>query len=96
MLLEKPISKNDVITIKTIAGEEVIATFIDETDNHLTVGKPTSIAQGPQGMGMIPWMMTAKAEKISLNKNSVVAYSLTDNEIAKGYTEATTGIQLAT
>jgi len=96
MLLDKPVSKNDVITIKTQAGEEVVATFVEETDTALVVSKPTSIAQGPQGMGMIPWMVTAQANKISLNKSSVVAFTVTDEEIAKGYTEATTGIQLAT
>lgn len=95
MLLDKPITKHTVITIKTTAGEEVIATFLEETPDALVVSKPTSIAQGPQGMGMIPWMITTKAEKVSLNKTAVVAYTSTDEEIAKGYTEATTGIQIA-
>lgn len=96
MLIEKPITKNDTVSIKLTSGEEVIACFIEETDTKLTVEKPATIAQGPQGMGIVPWMITSKTEKISLNRNSVVAYTVTEDEIAKAYIQATTNIQLTT
>jgi len=96
MLIQKPIAKNDVVSLKLITGEEVIACFNSDTDSIVTVEKPATLAQGPQGMGIIPWMMSAKADKIELNKNTVIAMAPTDEEIAKAYTQATTNIQLAT
>lgn len=96
MLIQKPLAKNDVVTCKLLTGEELIATYESETDTVLTVHKPATLAQGPQGMGIIPWMMSAKADKIELNKNTVIATAPTDEEIAKAYTQATTDIQLVT
>jgi hypothetical protein len=97
MILQKPISRNDIVTMKLLTGEEILCTYLgEELQDEIEVGKPATIAQGPQGMGIIPWMMTSKAEKLSINKNTVIAMAPTDEEIAKAYTEATTNIQLVT
>lgn len=94
MLLQKPVTKNDVVSIKLITGEEMIATYDSETDAVITVSKPSALGQGPQGVGIMPWMMSAQPERIELNKNTVIAMAATDEEIAKAYTQATTNIQL--
>jgi hypothetical protein len=95
MLIDKPIRENDVISLKLTTGEEVIATYKEFTDTHIVVTKPATIAANQQGMGIVPWMMTARPEKIRLNISTVIAYALTDENIAKSYTQATTDIQLA-
>jgi len=95
MLLEKPIAKYDIISIKLITGEEILGSYIEETAEKITLGKPATIAANGQGMGIIPWMMTTKAEKIELNKTTVIAVARTDEQIGKAYTEATTNIQLS-
>ena len=46
-------------------------------------------------MGFAPWIMTADADSFILNKEQVLACATTQSEIAKMYTEAVTGIQLA-
>lgn len=94
MLIKKPISKGAVITIKLTSGEEVLARFSEDTDTVLDVDKPATIAQGPKGMGIIPWMMTSQTASVKLNKSTVVAYAATDDEIAKAYTENTTDLKL--
>lgn len=94
MLLQKPISKNDTVTVKLITGEEMIACFEAESDGVITVSKPVSLGQGPQGVGFMPWMMSARAERVELNKNTVLAMAPTDEEVAKQYTQSTTNIQL--
>jgi hypothetical protein len=95
MLIEKPLKENDIVSLKLITGEEVIANYIETTDEQVVVSKPATIAANQQGMGIIPYMMTAKPDKLRLNRNTVVACALTDEGIAKSYTEATTDIQLA-
>lgn len=94
MLLKKPIAKGAVITIKLTSGEEVLARYDEETDAELCVDKPATIAQGPKGMGIIPWMMTSQTASVKLNKSTVVAFTSTDDEIAKAYTENTTDLKL--
>jgi len=96
MLVQKPIAKNDIITIKLTTGEELIAKFIEDSDTELVVERATTMAANPQGgLGLVPWMMSAMPDKISLNKSTVLAYTQTVKEIADKFVEATTNIQLA-
>jgi hypothetical protein len=96
MLVQKPIAKNDIITIKLTTGEELIAKFIEESETELVVERATTMAANPQGgLGLVPWMMSAMPDKISLNKSTVLAYTQTVKEIADKFVEATTNIQLA-
>lgn len=94
MLMQKPLSKGAVISIKLTSGEEVLARYDTDNDTELCVDKPATIAQGPKGMGIIPWMMTSQTASVKINKNTVVAFTATDDEIAKAYTENTTDLKL--
>lgn len=96
MLIEKPITKGDTVSIKLLSGEEVLGNFVEETATELLVEKPATIAQGPQGMGIVPWIMTSRSEKCSIKLSAVITYVVTESDIAKAYVEATTSIQLAT
>lgn len=95
LLVQKPIAKNDIITLKLLTGEEVLATFDNDDGDTITVSKPSTIASNGQGMGIVPWMMTSRTESVDINKSAVIAMAPTDEEIAKAYTETTTSIKLA-
>ncbi len=96
MLLDKPIKKNDIITLKLLTGEEVIGQFQEDTDGQLIVSKASIVAANPQGgLGLVPWMMSSMPEKISINKDTVVTYGQTAEAIADKFLEATTNITLA-
>jgi|TARA_A200000159_G_scaffold126767_1_gene122158 hypothetical protein len=94
MLLERPIKKGSIITVKLNSGEELVARFETEDDDSLNISKVRTVAHGQQGLGIIPWMMTSQTATISINKSTVVAYTPTDEEIAKSYQENTTDIKL--
>lgn len=95
MLIEKPIKEGDTVSVLLTTGQEVIAIYKELTDDHIVVAKPATIAANQQGMGIIPLMMTARPDTLRLNRDTVIAFALTDDTIAKSYTEATTSIQLA-
>lgn len=96
MLLDKPIQKNDIITLKLLTGEEVIAQFQEEDDSTMKVSKASIVAANPQGgLGLVPWMMSSMPDKIVINKDTVVTYSQTAEAIADKFIEATTNITLA-
>jgi len=94
MLLEKPIEKGSIVTVKLNSGEELIARFETEDDDVLNISKVRAIAQGQNGIGLIPWMITSQSATISINKTTVVAYTQTEDEIAKSYQQNTTDITL--
>ena len=95
MLIAKPLEKNDVITIKLMNGQEILGRFENENDKEIVVSRASVVAANPDGkMGLVPWLMSASPEKVSINKDTVVAYLPTVEEIAKVFTEATSSIQL--
>mgnify|MGYP003627741302 CR=1 FL=1 len=94
MLLEKPIKKSSIITVKLNSGEELVARFESEDDDKLNITKVRTVAHGQNGLGIIPWMMTSQSSTISINKSTVVAFTQTDPDIAKSYQENTSDIKL--
>jgi hypothetical protein len=84
-----------LLVLKLLTGEEVLGRFVNETDSEIHIKKPSTLAMGQQGMGIVPWMMTAQPETTKLNKHTVIAHAPTDAEIAKAYIEATSSIKLA-
>lgn len=96
MIIEAPYKATDTITIKTTAGEELVARFVEEDANNLTVEKPMAIMATQQGIGLGPFTFTINPEsKIKINKNAVLVVHKTDGEMAKQYVASTTGIQMA-
>ena len=95
MIIEAPYKQHDTVTIKTAAGEEVVARFVEETANEITVEKPLAIVATQQGIGLGPFAFTiAQDAKIKINKNTVLFVHKTEAEMAKQYTQNTSGIQM--
>jgi len=95
MIIEAPYKQNDTVTVKTTGGEEIVARFIEETANEITVGKPLAIMASGQGLGLGPFAFTISPDsKIKLNKSAILFVHKTDAEMANQYTQSTTGIQI--
>jgi len=95
MLIQKPVEKNDVVTVKLITGEEILGRFEGEDENGLHVSRASVVAANPEGgLGLVPWMMSSAPEKITINKSTVVTYAPTVEQIADKFTEATSSIQV--
>lgn len=95
MLLDKPITAGSTITIKLISGEELLARYESQNAEELIVSKPAVLAANNNGMGMVPWVISAQSRQVKLLKSTVVAWMATDDEIARSFVEATSGIKLA-
>lgn len=95
MIIEAPYKHNDTVTLKTTGGEEIVARFIEENANEITVEKPLAIMASGQGLGLGPFAFTIPQDaKVKINKNSLLCVHKTDAEMAKQYTQSTTGITL--
>jgi hypothetical protein len=96
MIIEMPYKTNDTVTLKTTGGEEIVARFIEEDLNTITVQKPLAIVATGQGIGLGPFAFTVNPDsKIRIQKHSLVFIHKTDGEMSKQYIAGTTGIQMA-
>lgn len=95
MLIEKPLASGDVVSIKLVTGEEIIARLEEETDQHVKVSKPLAVTLGPQGLGMIPFMFLTSKETITFKQQHVLFMGPSKKDAADQYMQGTTGIALA-
>jgi len=95
MIIETPYKQNDTITLKTTGGEEIVARFVEEDSNTITVQKPMAIMATGQGIGLGPFAFTISPDsKVKLNKSTLLFVHKTDSEMASQYVQSTTGIQM--
>jgi len=95
LLIKKPYTQGDIVSLKVVNGDELIARFEEETDTTIKINKPLALTMGPQGLGMIPWMFLGEEDSVTLNKSHVFAMSPSKKDAASQYMQGTTGIALA-
>ena len=95
MIIEKPLAAGDTVTIKTTAGEEIVARLVEARTNSYVVAKPLAVIATQQGIGLGPLAFTINPEtKVEINTSAVLFVAKTDSEMAKQYVSSTTGLQL--
>jgi hypothetical protein len=96
MLANKSFTDGDIICIKLINGEEIIATFKSIETDKLNLFAPFTLTMNEQGLGMVPFMILAEPGYISINiahvvttvsarKDAVDSYANARINIAKQY-----------
>lgn len=93
-LINKGYSQGDVVSLKLINSDELIAKFESETATEIKIHRPLALTINEQGLGMMPWMMLAEAEFFTLSKAHVMAVSTSKKDAANQYLQGTTGIAL--
>ena len=97
MLLQKAFDANQVITFKTVFGEEIISRVSEQTDTHYVLNKPMVLIQVQNGLGLAPAAYSIPAgSPHQLNKTAVALMGTTEHELANQFLEKTTGLTLAT
>jgi hypothetical protein len=94
MLINKGFSSGDVVSIKLINGDEIIARFEKEDTETITINRPLALTMNGQGLGMIPWVFLGKDGSITISKANTFFVVESKGEAATQYTEGTTGIAL--
>jgi hypothetical protein len=94
MLIEKPIANGDVVSLKLINGDEIIARFEDDNESTIKITKPLAITVGPQGLGMMPWIFLGEKETVTIKKEHVFVMIPSKKDAANQYMQGTTGIAL--
>jgi hypothetical protein len=97
VLLTKAYESNQVVTLKTTAGEEVISRIAEETDTSYVLTKPMVLINTTQGgFGLAPAVFSiGPAGSVMLNKHAVAFHGVTESELANQYLAKTTGLTIA-
>lgn len=95
MLIEKPLASGDVVSLKVINGDEIIARLEGEDLTSVTISKPLAVTLGPGGLGMIPWVFLGQKETVTLKKEHIFVMMPAKKDAADQYMQGTTGIALA-
>ena len=103
MLLSKSVNHGDIISLKLITSEEIIAKVVTLTPDSITVTKPMLINIGMDertrqvGIQMVPYfLLCAKAEaELAIKHTHIIAYALANDNAKSGYIQNTTGLTVA-
>jgi len=95
MLLNKGFSSNEVVSIKLLSGEEIVARFVEETATGYVLSKPTVVTMSQQGIGLMPFMITIDPDRdVVINSGAVSSINATEKLFADQYIQGTTGIKI--
>ncbi len=95
MLIEKSISKGDVVSFKLASGEEVVAKLDEVQETKYVVTKPLMLTMSEKGLALAPFMFTIEPlAKISFHTNNVLCASKTEKQMASQYIATTTGLAM--
>jgi hypothetical protein len=94
MLIDKGFTKNDIVSLKLLNGDEIIARFESETATEIKIDRPLAVTVTGQGLGLIPWIFFGDKDIIVLQKSHVFAMIPSKKDAAGQYQQGTTNIAL--
>jgi hypothetical protein len=95
MLLQKPIATGDVVSIKLINGDEIIARLESDDAKGITIDRPLALTMSNGGLGMIPWVFLGDKDTMTLKHEHVFVMVPSKKDAADQYMQGTTGIALS-
>lgn len=102
MLLQKPIQPNDVVTLKLITGEELIARLVEQNNGKTVISKPMIVNLGQDrtgniGIQMLPYfLLTGNPDaKLTIDEKNIIVMTISNDQAKNSYTQSSSGITVA-
>lgn len=103
MLLQKStMEAGDILTIKMITGEELLAKLVSVGNDHIVISKPLIVNLGQDrngnvGIQMLPYfLLTGDPDaKLTISNQHIIVKTLATEQAKNGYLQNTTGLTLA-
>ena len=87
--------EGNIITLKLVSGEEVIAKFKSLTDDYISIDKALVLMQGPQGLAFGTFFSTAKQDvPFNIAKNKITSIAHVNNKIKGEYERVFSNIKM--
>lgn len=88
MLVNKDFTKDEVISIKMINGDELIAQFQKESADEIVIRNPVVLTMGSNGaIGMIPWCLLSERKEHPIKKSQTFIIAKTKKDACEQYLE---------
>ncbi len=96
MLKENSFKENDIIVLRIIGGDEVIAKFVSDNEDVITVKKPLALGMTQNGLGMQQQVIMGNMESpFHINKSAIITVQVANQGAQDNYIQGTTGIKPA-
>jgi hypothetical protein len=99
MLIQKQAEVNDIVSIKLITNEEIIAKLLQQDDHTVAIQKPMIMALAPDdNRGLAIQMMPLftlggqSDARIQLQRSHIIFMMLANDEAKAGYIHNTSGL----
>ena len=97
MLIEKKLKENDIIAMKLISGDEIVAKLKLNSEYVVEVSKPIAIGISPQGAVFAPFMITSSEDvEMTFDKKHILSMIKVRKEVEDAYIQQTSSITRAT
>lgn len=91
MLVQTQHKAGDIITIKTVTGQEIIARYEGDDGSSVLVNKPLVTMLTKEGMVMAPFLYTINMDStVKLNNQQLLCVVKSATEVAEDYRQRTT------
>jgi hypothetical protein len=96
-MLKEPIKTDDIIALKLVSGEEVIAKVVTNDETMLTVNKPLTLIHTPKGVAMSQYiLMQDLTVPVSIDKEKIIVLTKANSIASDQYTQTLSSIKKPT
>jgi hypothetical protein len=90
--------ENDIISIRLISSEEVVAKFIKQDEHYIHIKNPLTLSVGPDGKVAVSTFMLGveKDVTIPMARNAVTCFVKSQQNLTADYIRMTSNIQIPT
>jgi hypothetical protein len=103
MLIQKPLSPNDIITVKLITGDELVAKLVSFGQDTICITKPMLMTVGMDEytgkvqIQMSPYFILSADQdsNFTIKTMHVIIHQLASDQAKSGYIQNTSGLKVA-
>jgi hypothetical protein len=97
MIQNKKHEEGDIVAIKLVTAEEVIAKVVEEGADSIKVIKPMMLVHTPKGLAMSQFMMMQDVkEAIEISTSNIIAITKANSVASSQYSQTVTSIKAPT
>jgi hypothetical protein len=97
MIQNKKHEEGDIVAIKLVTAEEVIAKVVEEGADSIKVIKPMMLVHTPKGLAMSQFMMMQDVkDAIEISTSNIIAITKANSVASSQYSQTVTSIKAPT
>lgn len=97
MIQNKKYEEGEIVAIKLVTAEEVIAKVVEDSTDSIKVMKPMMLVHTPKGLAMSQFMMMQDVkDAIELPRSNIIAITKANSVASSQYSQTVTSIKAPT